>query len=116
PGEQTVEEPEEVPDDGDGDGQPANDSIPKAGTIEIFDPTQVQDGYILVNDPGNNGVYLMDREAAIIQEWQFSNKIGNDAQLMDNGNILGIFIADDPKVLYGGKAGLIQYIKPDGSL
>src|SRR5690606_17324009 len=104
------EEPEQ------NNGDPENGVDGKAGTVELFNGDKTYDGLILVNDPGNNSVYLMDKEATIVYDWELPNSMGNDVQLLPNGALLGSFIAEDPKIIYGGKAGKIQYINIDGSL
>lgn len=97
-------------------GNPSDsDNVIKAGTIELLKKSEAYDGYILVNDAGNNRVYLMDKEAVIIYEWELPDAIGNDVELLPDGLLLGIFIADDPKIKFGGQGGRIQNINKDGT-
>ncbi|MBO0321713.1 aryl-sulfate sulfotransferase [Muricauda sp. CAU 1633] len=88
----------------------------KAGTVELLNTDLVYDGYILINDAGANRVYLMDKEATIAHEWELQSGIGNDVELLPNGQLLAILIADDPKIAYGGQGGKIQLINPDNSV
>ncbi|WP_418502164.1 aryl-sulfate sulfotransferase [Flagellimonas sp.] len=92
-------------------GNPSDsNNVVKAGNIELYEKTATYDGYILVNDAGDNRVYLMDKDVIIVHEWDLQNGIGNDVELLPNGQLLGIFIAEDPKITFGGLGGKIQNI------
>ena len=88
----------------------------KAGTVELINADLAYDGYILINDAGANRVYLMDKEATIVHEWDLQSGIGNDVELLPNGQLLAILIADDPKIAYGGQGGKLQFVNPDNSV
>ena len=61
-----------------------------AGNAIFFDESKISEGLLLVNDAGNNRVYLMDHFADIKHEWNLEFGIGNDAYLMDNGNFIAL--------------------------
>lgn len=86
-------------------------------TVEVFNPDLVYDGYILVNDAGNNRAYLIDKEATVLHEWPLNDqRLGNDALLLPNGQLLVILEADTPLIKFGGKGGKIQLIEKDGTV
>ena len=58
----------------------------------------------------------MDKEATIVHEWELQSGIGNDVELLPNGQLLAILIADDPKIEYGGQGGKLQFVNPDNSV
>ncbi len=88
----------------------------KAGTVEFFNADLVYDGYILVNDAGNDRVYLMDKESVILHEWDLPFGIGNDVTLLPNGQLLGIMKAENPIIEYGGQGGKLQFVNSDSSV
>ncbi|MGW9687235.1 aryl-sulfate sulfotransferase [Flagellimonas sp. 2504JD1-5] len=88
----------------------------KAGQVEFLNESLVYDGYVLINDAGNDRVYLMDKEANILHEWDIPSGIGNDVELLPDGRLLGIMKADDPQIKYGGQGGKLQYVKPDSTI
>lgn len=104
------------------DDEPVTDDEPpstvgdKAGTVEFLNEDLVYDGYILINDAGANRVYLMDKQAIIQYEWDLPNGIGNDVELLPNGQLLGILVTEDPKIQNGGQGGILQLINPDNSV
>ena len=95
--------------------EPEEDFTP-LGTIQLFNQEKIDDNYILVNDAGNNRVYLMDKKAKLLHEWNLSNKIGNDVYLLNNGNLLASLETDNPKINLGGKGGKLQLINPDNEI
>lgn len=109
------------------DDQPTTDDEPnidddpttvgdQAGTVEFLNKDLVYDGYILINDAGNDRAYLMDKQGIIQHEWDLPNGIGNDTELLPNGQLLGILKAEDPKIEYGGQGGKLQFVNPDNSV
>jgi hypothetical protein len=86
------------------------------GTVKTFNAYLVYDGLILVNDAGNNRVFLMDKDAKLVHEWPLSNRLGNDAFLLSNGNLLASLESDDPKITLGGQGGKLQFIAADGTI
>lgn len=87
-----------------------------AGEIEFYNNNLTEDSYVLVNDPGNDRVYVMDKSTArIVFEWDLEYNLGNDAELMSDGNLLVSFAAEDPAFSFGGFGGKLAIIRPDGS-
>ncbi|APG61150.1 aryl-sulfate sulfotransferase [Christiangramia salexigens] len=76
----------------------------------------IQDHLFLVNDAKNDRVYLMNKKAEIEFEWELEHPIGNDCELLDNGQLLAILQAPEPKIPFGGYGGKIQLINPDFSI
>ncbi|MDX1331474.1 MAG: aryl-sulfate sulfotransferase, partial [Robiginitalea sp.] len=103
---------QENPVDSDQDGQ---DFVP-VGSVEFLNPNLVDDHYILVNDAGANRVYIMDKEARLLHEWELTNNIGNDVFLLPNAQLLASLESDDPKIAYGGKGGRLQFVEQDGTV
>ncbi len=88
----------------------------KAGTVEFLNETLVTDSYVLINDAGNDRVYLMDKDAIIVHEWDLPFGIGNDVELLPDGRLLGIMKAEDPEISYGGQGGKLQFVNPDSTV
>lgn len=88
-----------------------------AGNVLIFKQDKVQEGYVLVNDASNSRVYLMEKkESEIIYEWVLPSGIGNDAELLENGNLLVALTVEDPAYNFGGYGGRLAIIAPSGEL
>lgn len=86
------------------------------GKAEYFDFDSVYQGYVLVNDAQNNNVYLMDKNADLIHEWNLGEqRLGNDVQLLPNGKLLAMLEAENPKIELGGFGGRIQMLDKDGN-
>ena len=104
----------------DGDSEPEDDpdesSEDRVGEVDYFSTEDIEDSYILVNDAGNNRVYIMDKDAVLLHEWSLSNSIGNDVFLLPDGRLLAILEADDPQITFGGKGGKIQLVDKDSNI
>ena len=88
-----------------------------AGEVLVFKQEKVQDGYVLVNDASNNRVYLIEKEKSnILYEWDLPSGIGNDAELLENGNLLVALTVEDPSYTFGGFGGRMAIIAPSGEL
>lgn len=87
------------------------------GTVTYYNKDLVSDSYILVNDALAPAVYLMDKNANVIYEWDLGGKsIGNDAVLEDDGVLLAALRYDESTdILFGGYGGEIQTIAKDGT-
>lgn len=87
------------------------------GTAEYYNSDLVHQGYILVNDALNNLVYLMDKNANLIHEWNLKgNRLGNDAFLLPNGKLLAMLEVENPKIELGGFGGKIQLLDKEGNV
>ncbi|MEX0275037.1 MAG: aryl-sulfate sulfotransferase, partial [Flavobacteriaceae bacterium] len=109
-------------DDTPSDDTPTDDDTPPtvppetAGTVEVLNSDLLYDGYVLINDAGNDRVYLMDKKSAILHEWDLPTGIGNDVELLPDGRLVGIMKAEDPKIEYGGQGGKLQFVSPDSTV
>lgn len=107
----------ETPDDG--ENPPADDDQTGSTNDKIVTniSAQRQSGYVLINDPGNDRVYLMDKDTGEpYYEWTLPLALGNDAELLPDGSLLASLAAENPPFTFGGFGGSIQRIAADGSV
>ena len=86
------------------------------GRVEIFNSDLLSNDLILVNDAGNNQVYVMNRQASLLHEWNLGNNIGNDVFLESDGRLLASLESDNPQIPFGGQGGRIQFVDKDGNV
>ena len=86
------------------------------GRVELYNATLASDDVILVNDASANRVFVMNKEAGLLHEWPLSNNIGNDAFLLPDARLLASLETDEPKILFGGKGGQVQFVDKDGNI
>lgn len=87
-----------------------------AGSVTYLNENLVDDNYILVNDAKNNFVYLMNKDARVLHQWNLKGgNLGNDCYLLEDGNLLAMVESDDPKILLGGYGGKVQLLDYDGN-
>jgi hypothetical protein len=87
-----------------------------AGNTTFLNKELVDTNYILVNDAGNNFVYLMSKNARVLHQWNLNGgNLGNDCYYLEDGRLLAMVESDDPKILLGGYGGKVQLLKADGT-
>ena len=78
------------------------------------------DAYLLFAGNGGTDILLMDKELNIIHYWNTSSRLGNDFQLMPNGDLLGLFKAKGNEnredICFGGCGGSIQILDKNGTI
>ena len=125
-GDDDTQEVDEIPiamdddnpsEDDDGPTQDDDEIGQTTEGLEVLNPDLVYDGYILVNDALANRVYLMDKQAEVIYEWNLDGKrLGNDVHLMPDGRLLAMLESDDPQIELGGFGGLLAILDKDGTV
>lgn len=99
------------------DDEITDDAPPEIDGLEVLIPDLVYDGYILVNDALANRVYLMDKQATIVYEWNLNGKrLGNDVHLMPDGKLLAMLESENPQIELGGFGGLLAIIDREGTV
>ncbi|CAL67866.1 aryl-sulfate sulfotransferase [Christiangramia forsetii] len=87
-----------------------------AGKVMFLNEELADDNYVLVNDAAANRVFLIEKgKSKILNEWNLSSGIGNDAELLPNGNLLASLIVEDPRFSFGGYGGIVSIISPTGA-
>jgi hypothetical protein len=84
--------------------------------VTVHDPTRTSPGYTLLAPLGSNQLTLIDMDGNPV--WNIETELlpGNDIELLDDGTILGLFIAPDNPWDFGGVGGTIQTIDANGDI
>ena len=88
-------------------------------SVEYIDSNLVEDeAIILVAANGGRTIQLINKSGFLLHEWNLVDRLGNDFQLLPNGDILAMFKLDNvPENLsHGGYGGSVQIIAPDGTV
>ncbi|MTI39927.1 aryl-sulfate sulfotransferase [Fulvivirga lutimaris] len=90
---------------------------PLTPEVVEYNPATIDDNYVFAVEGGGQAAYLLDKSGKKIHEWKFDLKLGNDAQLLPTGQVLGIFKSETATIKFGGGyAGVIRLINPDSSI
>lgn len=84
--------------------------------IEVYNSNLIEDSYVLAVEGGGTEAYLLDKQGHKRYTWQFEDNLGNDLELLPNGQLIGIFKSEAPTITYGGYGGKIKIINSDGSV
>lgn len=75
------------------------------------------DSYIFVADLSSPDVYLINHEGDKLFKWNLAgDKLGNDANLMDDGSVIVSLQAQESDIKFGGYGGIIRKINSDQSI
>ncbi|WP_236973356.1 aryl-sulfate sulfotransferase [Maribacter sp. 6B07] len=87
------------------------------GEVLDYDQDLSKDGLVLINEATYDRVYLMQKDSAIIvHEWQLEYGLGNDVELLNNGQLLASLGVVSPEFSFGGFGGVIQILNPDSNV
>ncbi len=78
--------------------------------IEVINEDLMQPGFVLAVESSNDSSFLIDKNGNKVKEWSFDSDLGNDLELLENGNLLGIFKVPNPSFTFGGYGGEIKII------
>jgi len=88
--------------------------------LEFVNPELVEkDGLVLIAANGGNKIQLMNKTGHSLHTWNLQHMLGNDYQLLPNGDILAIVKinkTNNPALAHGGFGGSVQIIGPDGEI
>lgn len=84
--------------------------------VEVYNEDLISNGLVLAVENSGLESSIIDKRGQKLFTWTFENKLGNDLELLPNGNVLGIFKPDDAVITLGGFGGIIRMINPNNSV
>lgn len=85
--------------------------------VEIFKQFQIDKNPIFIVEGSSDSCYVVNKSGHLIDYWNFNYKTGNDVQLDNEGNLLGIFKPNEtPEINFGGYGGIIQHFDTSSTL
>ena len=89
-------------------------------SVEYVNESLVEeDGLILIAKNGGNKIYLINKSGEPLHSWRTDLRLGNDFQLLPNGDLLGLFKPDgevNNTLDFGGYGGIIAIVGPDSEI
>lgn len=84
--------------------------------IKVYEAGLIDESLVLAIENGQDIAYLVNKQGQKLFTWNLQNKLGNDFELLENGQALGAFKVTDPPFSFGGFAGSTKIINPDSSI
>jgi len=85
--------------------------------IEVKDEGMSFDDLVFVVEGGGRTAYLLNKFGKKEFVWEFDIPLGNELELLPDGNVIGMFKAEDASAkIAGGYGGIIRIISPDGRI
>ncbi len=95
-----------------------DDTMPPvlSAEIEVYEANLLHGGLVLGIENGQSTAYLLNKEGQKLFTWTFTDRLGNDLELLNDGRVIGAFKVDNPPFTFGGGAGAAKIVNPDGSI
>lgn len=84
--------------------------------IVVYEPDLIDENYLFLIENGGTSSYLINKQGDRLWTWDFDDNLGNDVELLENGQLLGIFKDDNRPFTLGGGSGIIKLFETNGSL
>jgi hypothetical protein len=90
-------------------------NVPLEENVEVYISDKLEQSYVFAIGNGGFNAYLLNKEGSKVKEWNFNYKLGNDLEIMPNGELLGMFKQVISSISFGGVGGTIKILNSDGS-
>lgn len=89
--------------------------IPVNNNVELYNHQLLENSYVLAIENGGFNAFLMNKQGFKVKDWVFSERMGNDIEILPNGKILGTFKSASNVINIGGASGIIKILNPNGT-
>ncbi|MDG1912725.1 MAG: aryl-sulfate sulfotransferase [Flavobacteriaceae bacterium] len=80
--------------------------------VETYTPKKMDANPVFMIRNGGRQAFLSDKTGVKLQTWNFNSNLGNDVELLPDGNLLGFFKPEE--VSFGGYGGILRKLSPTG--
>lgn len=84
--------------------------------VVVYNKDKLDNNYLLAIENGGTTSYLINKEGKKLHTWNFDDNLGNDLELLENGELLGIFKDNDRPFTFGGGSGIVKLFDVNGIL
>lgn len=100
----------ETPIDGDSNDEDVDEDQDDETGIEV-------ESLIFLIENGGKAAYVIDKDLEKRFEWSFEKSLGNDAEILDDGNLIAVFKPEEePPFSFGGYGGILEKIDKDSNV
>ena len=92
------------------------EEVSLSSEIVVYEPDFIDDSYLFIIENGGTSSYLINKKGEKLLTRNFDDNLGNDIEILENGQFLGIFRDPDRPFTLGGGSGVIKLFEFDGSL
>jgi hypothetical protein len=84
--------------------------------VEVYTANKLDSSLTFAIVKGSNTAFLVDKQGNKKYEWTFNSPLGNDLEILPNGQLLGIFKDENAAITFGGYGGIVRLINTDNSI
>ncbi len=102
-----------------------DDIFDTSPNVQLHETTLTENSLVLAVQLGQDTSYLVNKQGAKLLEWTFSNRLGNDLELLSptaspllpNGGMIGMFksTSPSPDISFGGFGGIVKLLDTSGN-
>lgn len=77
--------------------------------VQAFEGGEIHNGYVFAVENGGTKAHIVNKSGEKLHSWTFDSRLGNDLEWLPNGNLLGIFKAEEELPFsFGGYGGVLK--------
>ncbi|WCO02167.1 aryl-sulfate sulfotransferase [Psychroserpens ponticola] len=84
--------------------------------IEVYEENLIENSLVLAIENGGNTSYLLNKQGQRLHQWDFDTNLGNDLELLPDGNLIGMFKVFGPDISFGGSGGTIKILNSNSGV
>lgn len=85
-------------------------------SVEVYNPKKIDSSPVFMIKSGGTQALLTDKTGFNLQTYDFTSKLGNDLELLPDGNLIGLFKPETVSFSFGGYGGILRKLSPAGEI
>ena len=85
-------------------------------SVEVYNPKKIDSSPVFMIKSGGTQAFLTDKTGVNLQTFDFNSKLGNDLELLPDGNLIGLFKPETIFFSFGGYGGILRKLSPEGEI
>ena len=85
-------------------------------SVEVYDPKKIDSSPVFMIRNGGTNAFLTNKTGVILNSYDFDSKLGNDLELLPDGNLIGLFKPEAVSFSFGGYGGILRKLNPNGNI
>jgi hypothetical protein len=95
----------------DDDNPNTTNNVTLSENIEVYEPDLMdENGLVMAIENGGTKSYILNKQGERVYQWDFDTQLGNDLELLPDGNLIGMFKAINPEINFGGFGGIVKIL------
>ena len=81
-------------------------------SVEVYDLKKIDSSPVFMIRNGGTNAFPTNKTGVILNSYNFDSKLGNDLELLPDGNLIGLFKPEAVSFSFGGYGGVLRKLNP----